>query len=285
MTDHQPAEMSAVEAGGARIPKLGLGTWQNTGDSCTESVRVALEAGYRHIDTAQAYDNEAEVGAGIERADVDREDVFLTTKVWRSSLTRDDLIPSVRESLDRLGVESVDLLLAHWPHPRVPAAETLGAMAELREEGLVEHVGVSNYTAAQLEDAIDVADCPVVADQVMYHPFTRQDRLLSVCREHDVALTAYSPLARGDVLGDDVLAEIGDAYDKTAPQVALRWLVQQDGVVAIPKATSREHIEANLAIFDFSLSDAEMERIHDRMAGLGRRLKNRMPALMRRFPI
>jgi diketogulonate reductase-like aldo/keto reductase len=138
--------MEYVEAGGARIPKLGLGTWQNEGQSCTDAVRMALEEGYRHVDTAQVYDNEAAVGEGVAAADVDREEVFLTTKLWRSNLRRDDVFESVRASLDRLGVEYADLLLIHWPHPRVPVEEPLGAMADLREEGVVEHLGVSNFT-------------------------------------------------------------------------------------------------------------------------------------------
>jgi diketogulonate reductase-like aldo/keto reductase len=276
--------MESVEAGGATIPKLGLGTWQNTGPGCTESVRTALELGYRHVDTAQAYENEAEVGEGIATADVDREDVFLTTKVWRSNLQPDDLRESVRGSLDRLGVEYVDLLLLHWPHPRVPAAEPLGAMAALREQGLIRHIGVSNYTAGQLRDAIDAVDAPVVADQVLYNPYKDQSELLSLCREADVALTAYSPLARGAVLDDEVLATIGDRYDMTAAQVALRWLVQQDGVVAIPKATSREHIAANAEVFDVELTDAEMARVADCSPGLRTRLYNYGPAVMRKVP-
>ncbi|PSP77340.1 aldehyde oxidoreductase [Halobacteriales archaeon QS_1_68_20] len=278
--------MEYAEAGGARIPKLGLGTWQNTDpEQCTESVRTALEVGYRHVDTAQIYENEAAVGEGIAAADVDREEVFLTTKVWRSNLRRGDLQASVRESLDRLGVDYVDLLLAHWPHPRVPVEETLGAMAELREEGLVEHLGVSNFTRSQLREAVEAVDAPVVADQVLYHPYKDQSDLLAFCADRGVALTAYSPLARAAVLDDDVLARIGRRYDKSAPQVALRWLLQQDGVVAIPKATSRGHIEANFEVFDFELTDAEMAEIHDLRGGLGMRLKNRLPALMRRVPI
>jgi diketogulonate reductase-like aldo/keto reductase len=277
--------MEYVEAGGARIPKLGLGTWQNEGQSCTDAVRMALEEGYRHVDTAQVYDNAAAVGEGVAAADVDREEVFLTTKLWRSNLRRDDVFESVRASLDRLGVEYVDLLLIHWPHPRVPVEEPLGAMADLREEGLVEHLGVSNFTRSQLRDAMAAVDAPLVADQVLYHPYKDQSALRAFRSENDVALTAYSPLARGSAVSDEVFARIGDRYDKSAAQVALRWLVQQDGVVAIPKSTSREHIAANLAVFDFSLSDAEMARIHDRSAGLRMRVRNRLPSIFRRLPI
>jgi len=276
--------MEYVDASGARIPKLGLGTWQNTGSGCADNVRTALELGYRHVDTAQVYDNEHLVGEGIATADVDREDVFLTTKVWRSNLRHGDVLSSVRESLENLGVSYVDLLLIHWPHPRVPVEETLDAMATLRDEGAVRHLGVSNFTRSQLRAARDTVDAPIVTDQVLYHPYRSRDDLLTFCRENGVALTAYSPLARGDAIDDPVLTEIGDRYGKSAPQVALRWLVQQDGVVAIPKASSREHLEANLAVFDFSLSGAEMATIDDLRPGLGRRLRDNVPRIVRRLP-
>jgi len=277
--------MEYVERGGARIPTLGLGTWQNTGDSCAASVETALELGYRHVDTAQAYDNEAAVGRGIAAADVDRDDVFLTTKVWRSDLAAADVRPAVEASLDALETDYVDLLLAHWPHPRVPAEETLTAMAELRDDGLVEHVGVSNYTAAQLRAAQRAVDVPLVCDQVLYHPYKDQSAVRAACEDLDAALTAYSPLARGRVLDDDLLADVGRRYGKSPAQVALRWLTQQDGVVAVPKATSREHIEANLGALDFELTDEEVARIDARTGSLGVRLQNKLPALMRRFPL
>jgi diketogulonate reductase-like aldo/keto reductase len=277
--------MEYVEADGATIPALGLGTWQNTGSTCTETVRTALEMGYRHVDTAQAYDNEAAVGEALAAADVDREDLFLTTKVWRSNLRDRAVRDSVRESLDALGVDYVDLLLIHWPHPRVPVTETLGAMAELREAGLVRHLGVSNFTREGLAEAVAAVDAPIVADQVLYHPYTDQSELRAFCLDNDVALTAYSPLARGDVLSDEALARIGERYGKSAAQVALRWLVQQEGVVAIPKATGRDHLAENLAVFDFSLTDEEMERIAALEGSLGRRVRNLAPALMRRFPL
>ncbi|MFB6271405.1 MAG: aldo/keto reductase [Salinibacter sp.] len=276
--------MPHVDAGSARIPALGLGTWQNTGPQCAETVQTALEMGYRHIDTAQIYGNEAEVGHGITAADVDREDIFLTTKIWRSNLQHDDVLRSVRQSLSQLGVDTVDLLLIHWPHPRVPVKETLKAMTELRNEGLVRHLGVSNFTAAQLREAIRVAESPLVTDQVLYHPYKDQSAVRSVCAEHDLALTAYSPLARGGVLSDEVLAQIGAQHDKSAAQVALRWLLQQDGIVAIPKATTRNHLADNLDVLDFSLSETEMNRIHNRRPSLGMRVKNILPSVMRNLP-
>lgn len=277
--------MEYVEAGGAEIPAIGLGTWQVTGQQCTDAVETALELGYRHVDTAQAYDNEREVGEGIRRSSVDREEVFLTTKVWRSNLRRDDVLASARESVERLGVDRVDLLLVHWPHPRVEFGETLGAMADLRAEGLVEHIGVSNFTRSQLREARRVVDAPVVADQVLYHPYKDQSDLREYCAGNDVALTAYSPLARGAVVGDDLLARIGERHGATAAQVAIRWLTQQDGVVAIPKSTSREHLRDNLEALEFSLSEEEAARIHDHTGSLGTRIKNRLPSLMRRMPV
>lgn len=158
-------------------------------------------------------------------------------------------------------------------------------MADLREAGLVEHLGVSNFTRSQLEEAIEVCDVPIVADQVLYHPYKDQSRLRAFCEERGIALTAYSPLARGDVLDDDLLVEIGERYDRTAAQVALRWLVQQRNVVAVPKSTSRDHLADNFAVFDFSLSASEMERVHERSGGFATLLWNRLPSLVRHFPL
>lgn len=273
-----------METGDVTIPKLGLGTWMNTGTTCVETVRTALELGYRHVDTAQAYGNEAMVGRGIAAADVDRDAVFLTTKVDRSNLRYDAVHESIRASLDRLGVEYVDLVLIHWPHPRRPFEATLSAMTELRTEGLVTHIGVSNFTRSQLRRARRVADSPIVTNQILYHPLIDQSPLRAYCRDAGITVTAYSPLARGAVVGDDLLADIGRRYGKTAAQVALRWLVQQPAVAAIPKATSRAHLEENLAVFDFELTDEEMQRIHDRRPDLRRRVLNRLPGLMRRIP-
>lgn len=216
--------MQHVDAGGAHIPALGLGTWQLTGTTCTDVVETALEMGYRHIDTAQFYDNEAAVGKGLAAADVSRKEVFLTTKAWRTNLRADDVLSSVRQSLNALGVDVIDLLLIHWPHPRIPLAETLGAMEALQSEGVVRHLGVSNFTRSQLQNALRIANVPLVANQVLYHPYKDQSDLQTFCADHDVALTAYSPLARGAVLSDEGLQAIGKEYDKSAAQVALRWL-------------------------------------------------------------
>jgi 2,5-diketo-D-gluconate reductase B len=244
---------------GIEIPKLGFGTWQLTGRACTEAVRDALELGYRHVDTARAYGNEAQVGRGMQRAGVDRGEIFLTTKLWYDRLRARQVREQLQGSLRDLGTEYVDLLLVHWPNPGVPLAETLDAMAQLREEGKVRHVGVSNFPSRLVREALELA--PIVCDQVEYHPYLGQPALLELARDRDLMLTAYSPLAHGAVPRDPVLREIGEAHGKSAGQVVLRWLLDQPQVAAVPKASSHEHRAANLDVYDFELSDAERGRI------------------------
>jgi 2,5-diketo-D-gluconate reductase B len=244
---------------GEKVPSLGLGTWRLNGDECARAVERALALGYRHIDTAQIYGNEGEVGQGIQSSGVDREEVFLVTKVWTSNFSHERTIESTRESLRKLGTDYVDLLLMHWPNPSVPLEETLGAMTELQGEGSVRHVGVSNFPPSMVEEAAQHAT--IFCNQVEYHPYKAQDELLEQAKEMDYLLTAYSPIAKGAVLNDRTLLEIGEAHGKTPAQVALRWLIQQVKVAAIPKATSEEHLKGNVDVFDFELSDEEMERI------------------------
>lgn len=264
--------MKHVEVQDERIPALGLGTWQLTGEECVKSVREALDTGYRHIDTAQAYDNEAEVGQAIQESNVSRDDIWLTTKIWRSNFQPDRVISSFHESLEKLQTEYVDLLLIHWPHESVPVEDTLEAMASLVDDGKVKNIGVSNFTTPLLQKAIQESEKPLLTDQVEYHPFLNQDALLEKCRENDIMLTAYSPLARGEVVENETLGEIGERYSKTAAQVALRWLIQQENVAAIPKASSRDHLEQNFEIFDFKLSKDEMNRIHEMTSRNNRRI-------------
>ena len=244
---------------GEKVPSLGLGTWRLSGQECVKAVEHALALGYRHIDTAQMYANEGEVGRGIRNSGVGREEIFLVTKVSTSNFSREKVIRSTRESLKKLQTEYVDLLLMHWPNPSVPLGETLGAMTVLQEEGSVKHVGVSNFPPSMVEDAARYAT--VFCNQVEYHPYTAQDELLEQAKEMDYLLTAYSPVAKGKVRNDVTLREIGEAYGKTPAQVALRWLVQQEKVAAIPKAASEDHLKSNLDIFDFELSDEELERV------------------------
>ncbi|ARS88469.1 aldo/keto reductase [Natrarchaeobaculum aegyptiacum] len=243
------------------IPMLGLGTWENTDpEQCAESVRTALECGYRHIDTAQAYDNETAVGEGLARADVDREEVFLATKVWISNLEHDDVLETTRASLDRLGVDSVDLLYVHWPARTYDPEETFAAFEHLHEEGLIENVGVSNFQPEQLETALEVCDVPILANQVEMHPMLPQRELRESCADHDVSVVAYSPLARGTVFDHPVVQDIAAARDVSEAQVSLAWLREQ-GVTTIPKATGGEHIRDNWASLELELTADERERI------------------------
>jgi 2,5-diketo-D-gluconate reductase B len=244
---------------GEKVPSLGLGTYRLTGRACTLAVERALAMGYRHVDTAQMYGNEGEVGRGIEAAGVERGEIFLTTKVWPSDFAHDRVIGKTRESLKKLRTDYVDLLLMHWPGDGVPLGETLGAMRELQEEGGVLHVGVSNFSPFLVEEAGQHAE--IFCNQVQYHPYRSQDDLREQARKMDYLLTAYTPLSRGGVKDDVALEEIGQAHSKTATQVALRWLVQQEKVSPIPKATSEEHLRENLEVFDFELSGEEMDRV------------------------
>lgn len=250
--------MEHLEIQDLRVPRLGFGTWELTGPTAYESVSHALRVGYRHVDTAQMYGNEEEVGRAIADSGLDRDEIFLTTKVPPRNAAHDDVVRSHEDSLAALGTDHVDLLLLHWPADP-PMEETLGALDELRRQGKTRAIGVSNYPSDLLKQAVDLVD--LVTDQVEYHPFLGQDEVLSVVREHGLFLTAYSPLSKGDVSGDDTLETIGRAHGRSAAQVAIRWLLQQDRVVAIPRSSSPEHIEANLDVFDFELSADEMDRI------------------------
>ncbi|WP_276302430.1 aldo/keto reductase [Halorussus lipolyticus] len=246
---------------GEEVPKIGLGTWRMHGEICRQAVATALEAGYRHVDTAQAYDNERQVGRAIAESPVAREDVFLTTKVWPGHVDRASIRSSVASSLAQLGVEYVDLLLIHWPNPIASTAEVMAGLNDCRDEGFTRHVGVSNFGADQLKTARAVSDAPIFTDQVQFHPYQPQRDLRAYCQAHDILLTAYSPLAHGGILRDDVLGELAVKYDKSPAQVALRWVVQQDGVVAIPKSASEAHLRENLDVFDFRLTATEMVRV------------------------
>jgi 2,5-diketo-D-gluconate reductase B len=256
--------MQAVVAKGFTIPIVGLGTWALRGRECARLVEQAIRIGYRHIDTAQMYENEREVGEGV-RASGLRAEVMVTTKVQPTLLAPADLERSVKESLAKLQLDTIDLLLIHWPNPRVPLAETLGAMAKMKREGFVQALGVSNFTVALLDEANKVSPEPLICDQVEYHPFLNQDKILDACRKAGIAVVAYSPVARGGAKGNAMLERIGKAHGKSAAQVSLRWLVQQ-GVVAIPRTSKVERLQENFDLFDFELSDQEMKEI----AGLAR---------------
>ncbi len=251
------------------MPTLGLGTWENENEKeCAESVRTALDMGYRHIDTAQAYGNEESVGGGIASAEVSREEVFLATKVWADNLGYDDVIESTRESLDKLGVDSVDLLYVHWPAREYDPEETFDALSELVSKGTVKNVGVSNFEPEQLDEAREVSDVPIFANQVECHPLLPQESLRAYADEHDIPLVAYSPLARGAVFDVPQLGEIAEKHDASEAQVSLAWL-REKGITAIPKATSEDHIRDNWASLALDLHAEDVETMdgideHDR---------------------
>ena len=246
----------------SEIPKLGLGTWQNENpNECSNAVKTALEMGYKHIDTAQIYENEEYVGEGLENADVDREDYFLASKVWIDQLSEGDVVPSMEKSLEKLGVDKVDLMYIHWPSGEYQPEETLKAMQKLVEGEMAESIGISNFTPAQVDEAMDIAGDHIIANQVEMHPLLQQEELLEKCREHNITLVAYSPLARGEVSNIPELNEIAEKHEVSEAQISLAWLMQKDGVVAIPKATSEEHIEDNFKAQEMELDEEDIEKI------------------------
>jgi len=253
-------EAQFVEAGDAKIPAIGLGTWELRGRTCARIVEQALRLGYRHIDTAQAYENEREVGDGLRASGVRRDDVFVATKIWTTHFAPNELERSVKESLVRLRMPEVDLLLLHWPNPHVPLAETLGALAHAKRMGLARHIGVSNFTVALIEEAVKACPEPLVCDQVEYHPYLDQAKVREACAANDLALVAYSPVAKGKIKNDPTLARIGRDHGKSPAQICLRWLVQQN-VSAIPRTSRLERLSENIDIFDFELSEEEMDKI------------------------
>jgi diketogulonate reductase-like aldo/keto reductase len=261
--------MRFVEANGAKIPAIGLGTWELRGRTCARLVEQALRLGYRHIDTAQVYENEREVGEGLRASGIRREEVFVTTKVWTTHFAPNDLERSTKDSLAKLRLSEVDLLLLHWPNPQVPLSETLGALARVKQLGMTRHIGVSNFTVALIDEAVALCTEPLVCDQVEYHRYLDQAKVREACARHGMAVVAYSPVARGRIKGDATLARIGQAHDKTAAQVCLRWLVQQN-VSAIPRTSKIERLSENIDIFDFALSDEEMREIFAMASAKGR---------------
>jgi diketogulonate reductase-like aldo/keto reductase len=256
--------MRHVTVDGVDVPALGFGTaGMDTDGERQRAVEAALAAGYRHIDTAQMYDSESAVGAAVTESDVAREDLFVTTKLTREHRTHEAVLDSTHDSLDRLDMEYVDLLLIHSPEQDVPHEETLDAMNELVEEGLVKHIGVSNFSVEQTRNAIAHSTAPILTNQVEYSLSTHQPDLLSFCIEEGVLLTAYSPLKLGADLENEELEAIAETHGKTARQVAIRWLLQQPVVATIPRSSNPDHIEQNCAVFDFELSDEELSQLFE----------------------
>jgi 2,5-diketo-D-gluconate reductase B len=255
-----PALAPMLKAHGAEIPAVGFGT-SGLGYITAERVAAALKAGYRHIDTARKYGTEPAVGEAIRGCGIPRREIFVCTKVSHENLHAADFARSVDESLKALGVDYVDLLLVHWPEKNTPLAETMEALAKAKRQGLARHIGVANFNIAMLDDAIALCPEPLVTLQVECHPYLDQSKVIAACRERGLVLTAYCPLARGRIKGDPVLSDIGQRYGKTGAQVALRWLMQQDIIAAIPRSSNATRVAENIGLFDFELGDDDMRRI------------------------
>ena len=256
----QPPKAFTIPAHGASMPAIGFGTMLLP-QRPVELVAHAIKSGYRLIDTARKYGTEERVGEGIRASGIARGELWVTTKVTEENAREADFLKSAETSLKALGLDYVDLLLVHWPQPNVPLKETLGALAKAKHQGLAKHIGVSNYTLAMLEEAVRVCPEPLITNQIEYHAYLPQDRMLAALRSHGMILTAYCPVARGQLLDDSTIQEVAKAHGKTAAQICLRWLIQQPMVAAVPRALEETHIEENLDVFDFALSDAEMKKI------------------------
>ena len=252
--------MKYEEVHGARIPALGFGTFRMKEDVCSQAVENAIKIGYRHLDTAEIYENEKFVGAGIQAGGIDRRDLFITTKAWMADLSPDGVRKNLDQTLRDLNIDYVDLWLIHWPNPQFVVEETLAAMMKEVDQGKVRNIGVSNFPVALFERAVKAA--PIVCNQVEYHPYLSQSKIIDTVRKHDAIVMAYAPLGIGKCHADKALAAIGSKYGKTAAQVTLRWFMQQPNVGAIPKAAGFDHAKENFEIFDFELSDEDMTSIH-----------------------
>lgn len=248
---------------GVAVPRVGFGTYLMEGEECFRATKQALKVGYRHIDTAMKYGNEEMVGKAIEESNVERDDVFITTKISGPPyvMDREETLEAAKGCLDRLKTDYIDLLLIHWWTIDGDMNGFLGAMNDLQQDGTVRRIGVSNFSIDELQQAISLSDKPIFTNQVEYHPYLLRDELLEFCRNEDILLTAYSPLGRGLVLDNTVLKEIGERYGKSAAQVSIRWLIQQKNVLTIPKSSTPSRIIENYDVFDFELSQREMDRI------------------------
>ena len=263
-------------AGQANIPVLGLGTWQSTGQDCIDVVSQGLKMGYEHIDTAQAYGNEKEVGQGIKQSGIARDKFFLTTKIFPDDMKfePEKLVAAAKRSLENLDTDYVDLLLLHWPDERVPLSETIPALCELQKQGLTRNIGVSNFNIANIIEAKKYADVPIVVNQVEFHPFIKQNTLQTFLNNHHILLEAYSPLARGDVFDNEVIKEIADRHGITAAQVSLAWILSDKHRIAIPKTSNPDHLQGNLDAINVQLSADEIEKINKLARSDGRKIKH-----------
>ena len=253
--------MQMIALQGTKVPALGLGTYRLSGGTGQRAIAEAIGIGFRHIDTAQMYGNEADVGAAIRASKVDRAEFFVTTKIDNANHDAANVKRSTEGSLRALGLDYVDLLLIHWPVQSVPLGETLQAMAALKTAGKVRHLGVSNFNTALVREAAGQQGVELLCNQVEYHPFLSQRTVLAELARQNMMLTAYCPVAHGKVAQNPVIGAIAKRLGKTPVQVTLRWFMEQKNVAAIPKASSRKHMEENFAIFDFALTEADKKAI------------------------
>lgn len=244
-----------------KIPVLGLGTWRLSGSETIDVVRKALNLGYRHIDTAEMYGNETEIGVAIK--EFDRDQLFITSKVWYDHFHYQEVISSCEGSIKKLGTEYLNLYLVHWPNPAIDMKETFRALKDLYSQGKVKAIGVSNFTIRHLKQALSICQSislPITVNQVEFHPFLYQEALLNFCKENKIYLTAYRPIARGMVNDNVIIRKIAEKFKKTPTQITLKWLIQQE-IIAIPKSSSEEHLRENFDIFDFELENSDIEAI------------------------
>ena len=245
---------------GDKIPGVGFGTYKLTGSEGIKAIENALEVGYRHIDTAEGYNNQPEVSKAIKNSGLSRRELFITSKVGYDNLHYDNLIQACEETLQELKTDYLDLYLIHWPNKMISVEETLRAMGKLKSDGKIKNIGVSNFTIKRLEEVKGITDEEVVLNQVEFHPYLYQKELYEYCNDNNISLAAYSPIARGGVFGDPVIAEIGKKYYKNEAQVTLKWMIQKD-IIVIPRSSNAAHIKANFDIFDFELNNDEIYRI------------------------
>lgn len=247
------------EIKGTTVPTVGFGTFQLEGDTCRQAVLKALETGYRHIDTARVYGNEGEVGQAVRDSNIPREDIFITSKIWWEDLNPHGIRAAIEASLRELQTDYLDLMLIHWPNAEFSLEESIDTLQAFRDAGKIRHYGVSNFPSVEFHDAVGYGE--IFCNQVEYHPLLKQDALMDIVQDYGAALTAYSPLAQGEAIGYPELETIADKHGKSSEQVALRWLIEQENVLAIPRSSKPEHIESNFDIFDFELDAADKDHI------------------------
>ncbi len=249
-------------ASGHEMPMLGLGTWRLKGKECERVIKTAVELGYTHIDTAWMYENQRAVGKALRDIGIDRDKLFITTKIWHTHLKHDDVLSQFDVCIRDLQMDYVDLLLIHWPSDSVPFEETFAAFQEIYDSGKVKSIGISNFSIAQVDRACEISDLPICTNQVEYHVRSQKEELRVHCETRNIPITAHRPLAVGNLSDDRELTEIGDRHGKTAAQVALRWLIQKD-IITIPKSGSEPHLRENLDIFEWQLTDKEMQALEN----------------------